>query len=168
MKATQRGGRSFNQLKKLYDLGTIGNLTDGQLLERFATDAPEVAELAFSALVERHAAMVWRVGLAILRDEHTAEDAFQATFLVLVRKARSLWVQDSLGPWLHQVACRTASCLRRAIIRRQKHERSCTTRNGESSAGLAKPTDFDLDAAIHEELNRLPEKFRAPIVLCDL
>src|SRR5215475_15101665 len=99
MKATQPGGRSFHQLKKLYDLGSIGDLTDGQLLERFATDAGEVAELAFSALVERHAAMVWRVCLAIVRDEHEAEDAFQATFLVLVKKARSLWVQDSLGPW---------------------------------------------------------------------
>jgi RNA polymerase sigma factor (sigma-70 family) len=168
MKAIQRRGTSFHQLKKLYDLGTIGNLTDGQLLERFATDAREAAELAFSALVERHAALVWRVCLAILRDDHAADDAFQATFLVLVRKARSLWVQDSLGPWLHQVACRTASSLRRAIIRRQKHERRLANRIGPSPVALAAPSNFDLDASIHEELNRLPEKFRAPIVLCDI
>jgi RNA polymerase sigma factor (sigma-70 family) len=168
MNATQRGGPSFHQLKKLYDLGSIGNLTDGQLLERFATDAQEVAELAFSALVERHAAMVWRVCLVILRDEHATEDAFQATFLVLVRKARSLWVQDSLGPWLHQVASRTASCLRRAIARRQKHERRRAIRDGASPASLAAPPDSELDGAIHEEVNRLPEKLRAPIVLCDI
>src|SRR5262245_1445511 len=168
MKAAQRGGRSFHQLKKLYDLGSIGNLTDGQLLERFATEVQEVAELAFSALVERHAAMVWRVCLAILCDEHAAEDAFQATFLVLFRKTRSLWVQDSLGPWLHQVASRTASCLRRAIVRRQKHERRRAIRDGASPAELAAPRDSEIDGAIHEEVNRLPEKLRAPIVLCDI
>ena len=87
------------------------------------------AELAFSALVERHEAMVWRVCLAIMRDEHEAEDAFQATFHVLVRKARSLWVRDSLGPWLHQVACRTASCLRTAAIRRRRYELRCAEMN---------------------------------------
>ena len=113
MKVGRRGGDVLGQLQTLYNLGVVGDLTDGQLLERFATDADEAAELAFSALVERHEAMVWRVCLAVLRDEHGAEDAFQATFLVLVRKARTLWVRDSLGPWLHQVAYRTASCLRR-------------------------------------------------------
>ena len=84
----RRDGAILRQLRTLYNIGTIGDLTDGQLLERFATDVDEVAELAFSALVERHEAMVWRVCLAIVRDEHEAEDAFQATFLVLVRKAR--------------------------------------------------------------------------------
>src|SRR5271166_3172709 len=129
MRVRQRDGTVLRQLRTLYNLGTIRDLTDGQLLERFATDLDEVAELAFSALVERHQAMVWRVCLAILRDEHAAEDAFQATFLVLVRKARSLWVRDSLGPWLHQVACRTASCLRTTIIRRRKHEQRHAERN---------------------------------------
>ena len=116
----RRDSAVLRQIGTLFNVGTIGDLTDGQLLERFATDPDEVAELAFSALVERHGAMVWRVCLAILRDEHDAQDAFQATFLVLVRKARSLWVRDSLGPWLHQVACRTASCLRATVIRRRK------------------------------------------------
>ena len=126
----RRDGAILRQLQTLYNIGTIGDLTDGQLLERFATDADEVAELAFSALVERHEAMVWRVCLAILRDEHEAEDAFQATFLVLVRKARSLWVRDSLGPWLHQVACRTASYLRTTGRRRRKHEQRCAAERG--------------------------------------
>ena len=85
---------------------------DGQLLERFATDAGESAELAFAVLVERHGPMVLRVCHSVLSDWHDTEDAFQATFLVLVQKARGLWVQDSLGPWLHQVAVRTASAAR--------------------------------------------------------
>ena len=117
MRVKQRGGAVVRQLRALYNIGAIGVLTDGQLLERFATDADEAAELAFSALVERHESMVWHVCRAILRDNHEAEDAFQATFLVLVRKARSLWVRDSIGPWLHHVAWRTAICLRRSSMR---------------------------------------------------
>jgi RNA polymerase sigma factor (sigma-70 family) len=164
----RRDGAILRQLQTLYNIGTIGDLTDGQLLERFATDADEVAELAFAALVERHEAMVWRVCLAIVGNEHEAEDAFQATFLVLVRKARSLWVQDSLGPWLHQVACRTASCLRAARVRRRRHEQCRALRDGPPCSEIARLRDPDLDTAIHEEVNRLPEKYRAPIVLCDL
>jgi HlyD family secretion protein len=164
----RRDGAILRQLQTLYNIGTIGDLTDGQLLERFATDADEVAELAFSALVERHEVMVWRVCLAIVRDEHEAEDAFQATFLVLVRKARSLWVRDSLGPWLHQVACRTASCLRTTGIRQRKHEQRCAQRDAARFVEVGTPRDLDLDAAVHEEVNRLPEKYRAPVVLCDL
>jgi len=80
-------------------------MTDGQLLERFAAGG-EAAELAFAALVERHGAVVLQTCRSLLRDEHEAEDAFQATFLVLVRKSGSLWVRDSLSPWLHQVAYR--------------------------------------------------------------
>ncbi len=168
MIAGRRDGALLRQLRTLYNIGTIRELTVGQLLERFATDADEVAELAFAALVERHDAMVWRVCLAITRDEHQAEDAFQATFLVLVRKARSLWVRDSLGPWLHQVACRTASCLRTAALRRRKHERRCAERAAACRVETGTPRDPDRDAAIHEELDRLPEKYRAPVVLCDL
>jgi HlyD family secretion protein len=158
----------LGQLRTLFNIGTIRDLTDGQLLERFATDNGEVAELAFAALVERHEAMVWRVCLAIVRDRHEAEDAFQATFLVLVRRARSLWVRDSLGPWLHQVACRTASCLRATVNRRRRHEQRYASRDAACSLATTMPRDSDLDAAIHDEVNRLPEKYRAPIVLCDL
>ena len=164
----RRAGTVLRQVGALFNVGTIGDLTDGQLLERFATDAGEAAELAFSALVERHGPMVWRVCLAILRDEHDAEDAFQATFLVLVGKARALWVRDSLGHWLHQVACRTASCLRAKVIRRRRLDR----RHGELAparridAGI--PPEVDRYAMIHEELNHLPAKYRLPVVLCDL
>jgi len=164
----RRDGALLRQLQTLYNLGSIKDLTDGQLLERFATDVDEVAELAFAALVERHEALVWRVCRAIVRDDHDAEDAFQATFLVLLRRARSLWVRDSLGPWLHQVAHRTASCLRRTVIRRRKHERRCAASDATRSVEVGTPRDPDREAAIHEEVNRLPEKYRAPVVLCDL
>jgi len=164
----RRNGAIHRQLRTLYNIGTIGDLTDGQLLERFATDTDEAAELAFAALVERHEAMVWRVCLAIVRDEHEAEDAFQATFLVLVRKARSLWVRDSLGPWLHQVACRTACYLRTTRIRRRRHEQRCAERDAIRPVTVGTPLDSDLEAAVHEEVDRLPVKYRAPVVLCDL
>ncbi len=168
MPVRQRNGAIIGPLRTLYNIGTIGDLTDGQLLERFATDTNEVAELAFAALVERHEAMVWRVCLAIVRDQHEAEDAFQATFLVLVRKARSLWVQDSLGPWLHQVAWRTACYLRTTGTRRRKHEQRSAAQDATRSVAVLTSLDPDLEAAVHEELNRLPVKYRAPVVLCDL
>ena len=108
----------MRHLQTLFDVGTIGELTDGQLLERFAVRDGEAAEMAFAALVDRHGPMVLRTCRSVLRDPHAAEDAFQATFLVLVRKARGLWVRDSLGPWLHQVASRVASSARAEAARR--------------------------------------------------
>jgi hypothetical protein len=95
-------------LHALFNVGAIRELTDGQLLERFANDRREVAELAFAVLVERHGPMVLRVCRSVLFDPNDRQDAFQATFVVLLTKARKLWVKDSLGPWLHQVAGRTA------------------------------------------------------------
>src|SRR3954462_9287271 len=109
--------------------------------------------------------MVLRVCRSVLRDEHEAHDAFQATFLVLVRRAGTLWVRDSLGPWLHQVACRVASCARSAAARRRRSER----RAAELAArpALEEARD-DLGTVLHEEIGRLPEKDRAAIVLCCL
>src|SRR5262245_61038256 len=109
-------------VRMLFHVGAVGGLTDGQLLERFTAQRGEAAEQAFAALVERHGPMVLRVCRSVLRDPHEAHDAFQATFLVLVRRSGSLWVRDSLGPWLHQVAYRVASCARSAAARRRRHE----------------------------------------------
>ena len=106
---TGKGRAVLGPIRVLFSVGTYGNLTDGQLLERFANDRAEAGELAFAALVERHGPMVLRICRGVLADPHDAQDAFQATFLVLVRKGRGLWVRDSLGPWLHQVAYRTAT-----------------------------------------------------------
>jgi RNA polymerase sigma factor (sigma-70 family) len=159
-------GVSGRYLRALFDVGVASDLADGQLLERFANDRGEVAEVAFATLVERHGSMVLRACLAILRDEHEAMDAFQATFLVLVRKGRSLWIRDSLGPWLHRVACRAAVRAKTAGRRRLEIEQ----RAAEAIANRVRPPDRhdDLAAVIHEEVDRLPERYRAPIVLCDL
>ena len=154
----------LRQLGALLTVGTAGELTDGQLLERFATRAGDAAEQAFATLVERHGPMVLRVCRSVLRDTNDVEDAFQATFLVLVKKARSLWVSDSLGPWLHQVALRTASCARSAAARRQRHERGAAV----SIRASKTESHNDLGHVLHEEIDRLPERFRVSVVLCDL
>jgi HlyD family secretion protein len=155
---------ALGELRTLFSVGAIGDLTDGQLLERFATDRGEVAERAFATLVERHGPMVLRVCRSVLVDAHDAQDAFQATFLVLVRRARALWVRDSLGPWLHQVAFRTAACARTKAARRRRHERRAALPTEEVRAEV----ENRIGAALHEEIERLPERYRAPLVLCDL
>jgi HlyD family secretion protein len=162
--ARAKNGAVFRQIRALYDVGTIGDLGDGQLLERFTTDRGETAELAFAILVERHGPMVLRVCRGVLSDWHETEDAFQATFLVLVKKARGLWVRDSLGPWLHRVAFRTASSARKSGARRRR----CEEQAAVAIAAEAARSALDLGQVVHEEIERLPERFRAAVVLCDL
>jgi RNA polymerase sigma factor (sigma-70 family) len=164
------GKRSAVQrdLRTLFTVGTLGDLTDGQILERFATGDHDVAELALAALIERHGPMVLGVCRGILADPHDAEDAFQATFLVLLKKAPGLWVRDSLGAWLYQVAHRTASCARSAAARRRKHERRSAEMTSPRSVDHEAGTDRERDRVLHEEINRLPDRYRLPIVLCDL
>lgn len=157
---------TLRQFRTLFHVGTTAELTDGQLMERFATGRGEAAELAFGVLVERHGALVLHACRSILIDEHDAQDAFQATFLVLVRKARSLWVRDSLGPWLHQVACRAARGARSARHRRRFHEQRAVELAPPRSASDMDASDFA--GALHEEIGRMPERYRAAIVLCEL
>jgi RNA polymerase sigma factor (sigma-70 family) len=144
--------------------GTVAGLSDRQLIAQFAARGGDAAELAFSALVARHGPMVLRVCRAILRNEHDAQDAFQATFLVLARKAGSLWARDSLGPWLYGVAFRTASCARSAEIVRRGHEQRAA-RLMTQVAVLEEDRD-DVGRILHEEVSRLPERYRRPILLC--
>ncbi len=154
------------QLFTLYHLGAIGHLTDRQLLERFTAGEGEPAELAFAALVERHGPMVLRVCSALLRDPHDAQDAFQATFLVLLRKARELWIHDSLGPWLHRVARRVANRVQTSARRRREYERKAAeSRTVLSLVGCGPDEPWSI---LHEEIDRLPERYRLPVVLCHL
>ncbi len=148
----------------LFVVGTVRDLTDGELLERFAADRNGTSEAAFGALVDRHGPMVWRVCRGVLNDPHDAQDAFQATFLVLVRQANGLWVRDSLGPRHQRVALRTAKAARSAAARRRRFERAAAV----ASIVVYDAPDNDLARLLHEEIDRLPERFRAPIVLCDL
>ena len=160
-------GSGLRQIQALYSVGTFAGLGDGPLLERFATLQGEVAELAFAALVARHGPMVWRVCRRVLRDEHDAQDAFQATWLVLVRKAGSLRDPSSVGNWLFGVASRVALDARAASSRRQLHEQRYA--EGQTDEAPAEDRDgHDLGAVLHEELRRLPERYRTPIVLCYL
>jgi RNA polymerase sigma factor (sigma-70 family) len=154
------GGRF---VRLLFDVGTLGGLTDRQLLERFTAEDGEASELAFATLVQRHGPMVLGVCGSLLRDPHEADDAFQATFLVLVRRARSLWVRDSLGPWLYQVAYRVASSAVSAAGRRRGHERRAAER---ARVDVTETGRDDLGDVLHDEVNRLPSGFRAAVVLC--
>ena len=158
----------------LFHGGTTSGLSDRELLERFAArrDAQdEAAEIAFAALVERHGSMVMRVCRGVLGDRHEAEDAFQATFLVLASRARSIRQTSSVGSWLHGVALRVAACARSRAARRRRHEQrrasmiSYATQNKQS--GADRPFD-DLGRVLHEEIGRLPEKYNVAVVLCYL
>src|SRR5262245_12309204 len=96
-------------LATLWEGGVVGALSDAQLLERFASGHAEAAEMAFEAIVERHGPMVLRACRDALADSHDVDDAFQATFLVLVRQAGSIRDRGSIAPWLYGVARRIAS-----------------------------------------------------------
>ena len=165
MRNPRQGTVVARQVRTLLDDGAAGGLTDAELLERFATRGGDAAQAAFAALVERHGPMVLRACRSILRDPHRAQDAFQATFLLLARRAGSLWVRDSLAPWLHSVACRVSSGSRAAEGRRRAMERRAA---GRASRSAAEPTRDDLAPALHEEVERLPDRLKAPVVLCYL
>jgi RNA polymerase sigma factor (sigma-70 family) len=140
-----------------------GLLPDQQLLQHFLH---ERSEASFAALVARHGPMVLSVCRRILQNAQDAEDAFQATFLVLARKAGSIRKQTSLGSWLHGVAFHSAECLKAKIKRRAAHERRRSARPpGEAMDEI---TWRELRLVLDEELQRLSEKYRAPLVLCYL
>ncbi len=166
--AARKQSSILNPIRTLMNAGSIGDLTDGQLLERFATGRGEAKEIAFAALVERHGPMVLRVCRGVLANSHDTQDAFQATFLVLVKKARGLWVKDSLGAWLHQVAFRTASSARKDAFRRRRHERRAAELAAASTGDYEEGAGPDVERLLHAEIDRLPERYRVPIVLCDL
>jgi RNA polymerase sigma factor (sigma-70 family) len=161
------GDRSvlFRNVNALFNIGAIGGLTDRELLDRFLSERGEASELAFGALVHRHGPMVLGVCRSMLRDAHDAEDAYQATFLLLARKASSIRARDSPAHWLYGVARRVAIRLKADAARRRSRERQAAAPEEwrEAEGGRAAPS-----AAIHEEIGRLPEKYRAPLVICCL
>ncbi|MHC4504514.1 MAG: RNA polymerase sigma factor, partial [Planctomycetota bacterium] len=134
---------------------------DGQLLTQFVT---ERSESAFEALVQRHGGMVFGACRRLLRDPHDAEDAFQATFLVLARNAAKLRKSDSVASWLHGVALRVGLNAKRQAARRREHEKEARDMIRTES----ETTWRDLGPVLDEELGRLPERLRAPVVLCYL
>ena len=170
-------GSVVRQLESLFESGSMAGLTDRQLLERYIASGREATgEAAFATLVTRHGPMVLGVCRLLVGDTHHAEDAFQAVFVVLARKARSIRDPDLLGNWLYGVAIRTARCARQTIARRRRREECGTMRrSGIGSCDLEAPTappadrpmiDREQAEAIHGAVDRLPRSFRLPVVLC--
>src|SRR5262249_45040927 len=123
-------------------------------------------EEAFAGLLRRHGPLVFGVCRQVLGDAHDAEDAFQATFLVLARKAATVARQDSLAAWLHRVALNVARTARTAAARRRAPERETALRTRPGPGDEVAPGDWQ--PLLHEEVDRLPEKYRVPVVLCYL
>jgi RND family efflux transporter MFP subunit len=156
--------RLLHQIRKK---AGAGGLSDAQLLERFVATGDEAA---FELLVWRHERLVFGLCRRVLNDCHDAEDAFQATFLALARKARSIGRREALSSWLYRVAYRTALTARARNARRAAYQTALA-----AALCVAAPPDMsmtperaELRAVLDEELNRLPERFRAPTVLCYL
>src|SRR6516165_5511464 len=152
-------------LRRLVAAGSGGDSTDRQLLQRFTGQREEAA---FAALVQRHGPMVLGVCQRILHDPHDADDAFQATFLVLARKAGSLAKPEKLANWLYGVACRTAARAKAEAARRRVHERQYTDMPSPEARPNGGESFHELRPVLDAELQRLPDKYRAPLVLCYL
>lgn len=155
-------GYLLRHIQRLIGGAPADESTDGQLLDRFISRQDEAA---FETIVQRHGAMVLDVGQTVLGDRHAAEDVFQATFLVLATKARAVRKQDSVGSWLYKVAYRVALKLRSQAARRRHHERQTVNESRDTEETCLDP---ELRPLLLEELQRLPEKYRAPLVLCYL
>jgi RNA polymerase sigma factor (sigma-70 family) len=161
--AGMRSDGALRQIDRLFGEGTLAGLSDARLVERYVAHRDE---LAFEALVRRHGPMVLNICRRVLEDPNDADDAFQAAFLLLARKARSIWIDGSLGGWLHRVAWRIALQLKSDTARRRDQERRTAERISE--VVTRGPDQDDTAAVIHQEIDRLPDRYRRPIVLCYL
>jgi len=161
--ATSELSRVLQTLRRATLLPEEASLSDGQLLESYVRSR---AEAAFAALVSRHGPMVWGVCRRVLHCHQDAEDAFQATFLVLVRKAASVVPRELVANWLYGVAHQTALKARALTARRQSREKQVLAM---PEPALEQQDLRDgLQPLLDQELGRLPDKYRALIVLCDL
>jgi RNA polymerase sigma factor (sigma-70 family) len=154
-------GGVLRYIRQLVGTGAAGDRSDGQLLDAFAQNHDPAA---LDTLVRRYAPLVWGVCRRVLRDDHDAEDVFQGTFLVLVRRAAALDRRGSLANWLYTVAYHLALRARMQTVRRRAQEK-------EAADMVSSETDasrWELNAALDEELHRLPDKYRQPLVLCYL
>jgi RNA polymerase sigma factor (sigma-70 family) len=155
--------RLLRQIRQLIRTPAHNQASDRQLLERFAEQHDETA---FRILVDRHGPLVLGVGRRLLGDAHEAEDVFQATFLVLARKAGARRWRASVGPWLYQVAYRLALKTRTDLGRQRAVERQ--VRPGQVAEAEAEVSRRELARVLDDEVQRLPVRYRLPIVLCYL
>ena len=162
-------GSVVRQIGSLFDGGSVAGLSDRQLLDRFVARRDAAGETAFAALVARHGPMVLHVCRQLLGDHQHAEDAFQAVFLVLARRARSVRDPDLLDHWLYGVALRTARKANARLARERKNERDKAMSGASTQSGRAPDQSMIAreDAlALHAEIEGLPSVFRLPVVLC--
>ncbi len=153
---------ALGEIQKLFGRGAMGTWTDSQLIDEFLGGREE-SEAAFRILIHRHGPMVLGVCRRILGDEHAAEDAFQATFLVLVQKAGRLRDRGLLTNWLYGVALKVSHKERVRGERRRVIERNAA----EHAPRVADDTESrELRGLIDEEIRRLPERYRIPLLLC--
>jgi RNA polymerase sigma factor (sigma-70 family) len=153
----------LRSIQMLFDGGIVSGHGDSQLLEEFLSRREGAADSAFTALLAAHGPMVWDLCRSVLGDDHEAEDAFQATFLVLVHRAAAIRRRDSIGPWLYGVARRVAVRAKATAPKRPLGE----GRHVEMiSTPVAEPERHEQIEALHEEVDRLAEKYRAAVVLC--
>lgn len=153
----------LRHLRGITEIETTRNCTNGHLLRRFIAGRDQAA---FAALMQRHGRLVWSVCRHVLHHDHDAEDAFQATFLVLARHAGSIRRHEALSSWLHGVAYRVAMKAKRTAAIQRRHElHGPRTVSANASAD---PAWRELLALLDEEVQRLPETFRKPFVLCYL
>jgi RNA polymerase sigma factor (sigma-70 family) len=154
---------AIRDLGTLFSVGAVGGLSDGQLLGRFVERREQAV---FEAILLRHGPMVWGVCRRVLRDHHDAEDAFQATFLVLARRSASIAHREKLGNWLYGVAYQTAMKARAKRTKRRGREGQVP----DMPEPTVMPDELrdDLAESLDRELSRLPEKYRLPIILCEL
>ncbi len=156
---------ALRHVRQLMARADATGLTDAQLLRRFVAQRDEAA---FEVLVWRHGPMALGVCRRILRNPHDADDAFQAALLALARKAPSIARGGSVGGWLFQVARRTALRARAQALRRARRETQAAELAAAPDPRAADPDRHELGPVLDEELHRLPEKYRAPVVLCYL
>ncbi|OJW22589.1 MAG: hypothetical protein BGO49_00985 [Planctomycetales bacterium 71-10] len=158
-------GPAAGTLATLLADGALGSLGDRELLDRFAATRDGAAEDAFAVLVARHGPMVLGVCRRVLRDEHEAQDAAQAVFLVLARRAGAVRRRDSAAGWLYRVARRTATRARLAAVRRREVAWAAVPEAVAEADALEHAEARD---GLYRELDRLPGRYRAAIVLCHL
>src|SRR5262249_44586286 len=160
--AQAHAGAILRHIQGLFGTATNEARTDAVLLQRFAIQREEGA---FTTLVQRHGRMVWGVCRHVLQHEQDAEDAFQATFLVLARRAGSIRRSEAVGSWLHGVAYRVAQKARTRAAKRRACERRAEPRVAETEP---EPGWRELQTMLDEELQGLPDKYRTPFILCCL
>jgi RNA polymerase sigma factor (sigma-70 family) len=165
MTRPRRTQAAWRAIETLVNVGNLGAMTDGQLLDHFRRSRDPSGQDAFRVLVDRHGAMVLALCQSLVSDCHEAEDAFQATFLVLVHKADSIRNRETIGPWLYGVAGRVARRARARSLRRRRRELVLENAPAPGRTQSSSPT---AEQIILDEIARLPDVYRAPVVLCCL